>query len=997
MEHHQHVIDIEDERPNNSTAVGPPVVVLSSDDEDNGSRRPLHLYQKLVLEHPPDLDQHVINLEDESQNNITARAPPVIVLSSDDEDNGSRRPVHLNQKVVLEPVGRLLKKNMMDSVEGKDQSSELETLLRDFDIWIDKDVNVGVAENMDCLESKDEREELKTVSGKVDIWIDKDIDVGFEDNMDCVESKDQTEKLETLPEKVDIEIAEDAAENMDHAESKAQTEELETLSSKIDTGIDKEINVGAAYLMVIGKGNQRSSEKEECNWKTNYQETNRECIAPSTEVGVLAGNMDVGTDKPDHVIGEYEHGKVVGEGNQDTFQIKEQYQKNDIDEDDLAEIWKEMAIATECSKDIAVDPSADETSGVCGEECDHVFILKDDLGLVCRICGVVQQGIETIFEFQYSKAKRTKRTYMYESRNANTTESTQSFSVGLKSTKDYLIATEIYAHPMHRNQMKPHQVEGFNFLSSNLLTDNPGGCILAHAPGSGKTFLIISFVQSFLARFPHARPLIVLPKGILATWKKEFKKRQVEDIPLHDFYTSKAYNRSQQLDILKQWVEQKSILFLGYQQFSTIMCDNGTSRTSIDCQEILLKVPRILILDEGHTPRNEDTNMLQSLARVQTPLKVVLSGTLYQNHVKEVFNILNLVRPKFLKLDTSRAVVNRIMSRVQISGVRKQLKTGTNLALFDLIEHTLQKDEDFRRKVAVIQDLREMTRKVLHYYKGDSLDKLPGLVDFTVVLNLSSRQKLEVKKLNKLDYFKKASVGSLVYMHPELKSLTDKYSSTGGKGSEIDNKEMDKLVENINFRDGVKAKFFLSILGLCESTGEKLLVFSQYITPLKLMERLAVKVKDWSLNKEIFMITGDSNSKHREQSVESFNTSADAKIFLGSIKACGEGISLVGASRILIMDVQLNPSVTRQAVGRAFRPGQKKKVYVYRLVAADSPEEDDHFICCRKELISRMWFEWNESCGDQDFYMKTVDVNECGDMFLESRLLQEDIKVLQKR
>ncbi|PQM35735.1 protein CHROMATIN REMODELING 35 isoform X4 [Prunus yedoensis var. nudiflora] len=134
MEHHQHVIDIEDESPNNSTAVGPPVVVLSSDDEDNGSRRPLHLYQKLVLEHPPDHDQHVINLEDETQNNITARAPPVIVLSSDDEDNGSRRPVHLNQKVVLEPVGRLLKKNMTDSVEGKDQSSELETLLRDFDI-----------------------------------------------------------------------------------------------------------------------------------------------------------------------------------------------------------------------------------------------------------------------------------------------------------------------------------------------------------------------------------------------------------------------------------------------------------------------------------------------------------------------------------------------------------------------------------------------------------------------------------------------------------------------------------------------------------------------------------------------------------------------------------------------------------------------------------------------------------------------------------------------
>ena len=37
------------------------------------------------------------------------------------------------------------------------------------------------------------------------------------------------------------------------------------------------------------------------------------------------------------------------------------------------------------------------------EECNHSFILKDDLGYVCRICGVVEKGIETIFEFIYSK------------------------------------------------------------------------------------------------------------------------------------------------------------------------------------------------------------------------------------------------------------------------------------------------------------------------------------------------------------------------------------------------------------------------------------------------------------------------------------------------------------------------------------------------------------------------------------------------------------------
>lgn len=36
-------------------------------------------------------------------------------------------------------------------------------------------------------------------------------------------------------------------------------------------------------------------------------------------------------------------------------------------------------------------------------DCEHSFVLKDDLGYVCRICGVIDRGIDTIFEFQYNK------------------------------------------------------------------------------------------------------------------------------------------------------------------------------------------------------------------------------------------------------------------------------------------------------------------------------------------------------------------------------------------------------------------------------------------------------------------------------------------------------------------------------------------------------------------------------------------------------------------
>ncbi|OVA06195.1 SNF2-related [Macleaya cordata] len=668
---------------------------------------------------------------------------------------------------------------------------------------------------------------------------------------------------------------------------------------------------------------------------------------------------------------------------------------NSGEDDGLGDIWREMNLALECSKSTVPEQTAVEEEG---EECDHSFVLKDDLGYVCRVCGVIEKSIETIFDFQWVKGTKTTRGgYISQSRSAKDGEQVEGaqFSVLNASEQDFG-AAEISVHPRHMKQMKPHQLEGFNFLLRNLVSDNPGGCILAHAPGSGKTFMIISFMQSFLAKYPNARPLVVLPKGILGTWKKEFERWQVEEIPLYDLYTSKADNRTQQLDVLKEWVEHKGILFLGYKQFSSIVSNSASSKAAAACHDILLKVPTILILDEGHTPRNESTDVLVSLAKVQTPRKVVLSGTLFQNHVKEVFNILNLVRPKFLKLDTSRAVVRRVMSRVQISGVRKHIKSGgDSTAFYDLVEETLQNDQDFRRKVTVIQDLREMTSKVLHYYKGDFLEELPGLVDLTVLLTLSPKQKHAVEKLRKMEKFKRSSMGSAVYVHPQLKEYSEN-STTAEKGNFNEDK-IDALLDKVDIKDGVKAKFFLHMLGLCESAGEKLLVFSQYLLPLKFLERLVVKTKGWSPGKEIFVISGDSSQDQREWSMDRFNNSQDAKVFFGSIKACGEGISLVGASRLLILDVHLNPSVTRQAIGRAFRPGQTRKVYTYRLVAADSPEEEDHNTCFRKELISKMWFEWSEYCGYHDFEMESVDMKDLGDLFWDSPLLGEDVKALCKR
>ncbi|XVF45342.1 hypothetical protein PTKIN_Ptkin02bG0198200 [Pterospermum kingtungense] len=1015
--------------------------------------------------------QDVIHLEDDhTGDGDKGVTMPILIIDSDDESDGIRRPSHQFHKAVQKGPASESSMNdlmVMGSPEKEALKEEVGSAATKMDIGVNKSIDVcdsyvGVRF---CVERKAPKEEVGNKLDEIAFGMDESIDqvTGFSEgkaseevqivpNIDaksvintCIET-DGNMMIKEENDQIDIadDMGSKPCESVDQVtscpERKASKGEVESVP-KINVKSAKNTYIEADDIMMIKEDNDQidiaddmgSKPSETVDQVTSFTDRKAsEEVETVTNVDVRsAKNTYIETDdimmikegsdqieatddreskSSENAIEMFKHVDHIGKessdeelevcpdiavktdkgmyiGTCDDLVIEEDNNQAVAENDGLEDVWNEMKFALECSKDIAAVPIAHEQSEE-DEDCDHSFVLKDDLGLVCRICGVIERSIDNIFEFQYSKVKRTVRTYRAEPQNMSNRGLNEVSPTGVNSIGDNSILNEIYVHPRHKMQMKPHQVEGFNFLCSNLLADDPGGCILAHAPGSGKTFMIISFIQSFLAKYPQGRPLVILPKGILANWKKEFQTWQIEDIPLLDFYTSKAENRQQQLDVLLKWEEQKSILFLGYKQFSAIVCDNRICKVAAECQNKLLKVPTILILDEGHTPRNEQTDVLQSIAKVRTPRKVVLSGTLFQNHVKEVFNILNLVRPKFLKFKTSRDATSRIMSKVQITGARKHLKAGNDLAFFELVEYTLQKDENLERKAAVIRDLREMTSNVLHYYKGDCLDELPGLVDFTIVLKLSAKQKEEVQKLNKLDKFTQMTVGSALYVHPY---------AAGHSKSSVNNELIDQILEKIDVRHGVKLKFFLSLLGLCESTGEKLLVFGQFILPLKLLERASMKSKGWNPGKEIFSVTGDSTPDQRDWSMQRFNSSPDAKVFFGSIKACGEGISLVGASRILILDVHLNPSVTRQAIGRAFRPGQKNIVYTYRLVAADSPEEENHLKCFKKESISKLWFEWSESCQFQDFDMKAVELDNCGDMFLESPFLQEDIKILYKK
>lgn len=108
---------------------------------------------------------------------------------------------------------------------------------------------------------------------------------------------------------------------------------------------------------------------------------------------------------------------------------------------------------------------------------------------------------------------------------------------------------------------------------------------------------------------------------------------------------------------------------------------------------------------------------------------------------------------------------------------------------------------------------------------------------------------------------------------------------------------------------------------------------------------------------------------HRKPMIDAFN-SANSQTFvmLLSQKVGGEGISLIGASRLIVLEPDHNPAKDIQLCGRLWRPGQKKRVFTYRLLSSGTLEE---LIYQRQH--SKMELGQSVDIGDNEF---SVDVSD---------------------
>uniref|UniRef100_A0A669BGY6 DNA helicase n=1 Tax=Oreochromis niloticus TaxID=8128 RepID=A0A669BGY6_ORENI len=153
-----------------------------------------------------------------------------------------------------------------------------------------------------------------------------------------------------------------------------------------------------------------------------------------------------------------------------------------------------------------------------------------------------------------------------------------------------------------------------------------------------------------------------------------------------------------------------------------------------------------------------------------------------------------------------------------------------------------------------------------------------------------------------------------------------------------------------------KMMLLFEILRMAEEVDDKVLVFSQSLISLDLIEdflELACRAKDeekispykgegkWYRNIDYYRLDGSTNATTRKKWAEEFNDTSNTRgrLFLISTRAGSLGINLVAANRVIIFDASWNPSYDIQSIFRVYRFGQLKTVYVYRFLAQGTMEE----------------------------------------------------------
>ncbi|OTF77548.1 hypothetical protein BLA29_003560 [Euroglyphus maynei] len=477
------------------------------------------------------------------------------------------------------------------------------------------------------------------------------------------------------------------------------------------------------------------------------------------------------------------------------------------------------------------------------------------------------------------------------------------------------------------------------------------GCILAHSMGLGKTLQIVTFIHSVstneIIKKYIQKVLIIVPYNVAQNWHDEFEKwfdkcTRKQKIRIWKMYETKS-SIAKRRQLLSNWDFYGGVMIIT-SRMATNMIDNLDEKSF----RRSLTQPDLVIVDEGHLLKNNQTAFYKALTKIKTERRIILTGTPLQNNLSEYFFMVDFIKPKLLGKH------ERFKTRFE-----KPINNG------QLIDSTDYEVKLMKKRIHV---LTKMLKNYVHRCDYEILvPYLPPKHEYVIGVRMTSIQSrlyryyiTNVTTITRKNLLNDSRILMLICNHP---SLLLKYHREKYDKENFDNhqefwwkKVIDSLEEKqlFDMKFGSKFTLIFSILAQCKRIGDKILIFSQSILTLNYLEKL-LNEQNWIKNSDYFRIDGNVEISERHEVISKFNNPDDhrARLMLISIRAGGIGINLIGANRAILIDCSWNPAIDSQAIFRVFRLGQTKPVYIYRLVSYGTMEWKIYERQVQKQSLSK--------------------------------------------
>ena len=429
-----------------------------------------------------------------------------------------------------------------------------------------------------------------------------------------------------------------------------------------------------------------------------------------------------------------------------------------------------------------------------------------------------------------------------------------------------------------RAELRPYQLHGVAWMQT--LGELEVGGILADDMGLGKTLQTLAYLLLEKQAGRLQQPaLIIMPTSLIPNWQDE------------------AARFTPQLRVLALHGAKRRALFKQIDEHDVVLTTYALLPR--DLKTLNAHHYPLLILDEAQNIKNPRSKAALAAGQLQARQRLCLTGTPLENHLGELWSLFNFLMPGWL---------------------------GDNKAFTQDYRLPIERHGNAQRLAHLHGRIRPF---VLRRRKEEVASELPPKTEITHWVELSPAQRdryetlrLAMDKKVRAEIARQGMARSQIVILEALLRL---------RQACCDLRLLDGTDGALTLADSGKLSALLAMLEELVGEGRRVLVFSQFTSLLELIEP-ELEARHIAYTR----LTG--NTQDRRTPVQQFQAGA-YPVFLISLKAGGAGLNLTAADTVIHVDPWWNPAAEAQASDRAYRIGQDKPVFVYKLITRGSVEE----------------------------------------------------------